>query len=488
MKKEKRIYKFAIKWLNKFKNCDVNKKTLADECKKLGFKKDLESFFKLFYGESFYEYKKIDKAIEEIDDIYKLGSAIYSKEFSCKSADILKIENRQWFIKAFSRLVELSSKYLFVFKGKLKEISIVSTPCDFFSNDEIKKEKQLVYINSKGEVKIINYLREDSSYKKKKSKKLKIKKELAENILEKVATYFRKPFEYTLVFDAGEWDIKMTNSKGEKFKFSGPLYSDLEVSGVKLSNLIRESLDINELYIFDGVFKPDKIEKIVLDYKRVIKFMPKWIVENKKEYSIWEYSEKLIVDRKSQSIEHIQNISEDSYISYVYKIEGAMDLFLDEISEKCLFEYIEGVPEDTAKTSKETKEYVMTIDYRKKAQRVIRGEFYKNGLPYDFEEFAKSLTKFMNFYKNGEILEPTIYSMKKELVKTYIYCSVVFKNEEKSYYYIADSDEFKIDDYVLVPIGKNATPVAVRIVNIEYFTASEAPIPPYKTKHILGKY
>lgn len=57
----------------------------------------------------------------------------------------------------------------------------------------------------------------------------------------------------------------------------------------------------------------------------------------------------------------------------------------------------------------------------------------------------------------------------------------------KSYYYISDDDSIEVGDFVLVPYGKDNHTVVVEVVNIEYFSEKESPLPIEKTKHIIRK-
>ena len=70
----------------------------------------------------------------------------------------------------------------------------------------------------------------------------------------------------------------------------------------------------------------------------------------------------------------------------------------------------------------------------------------------------------------------------------YIYCSVTFQKGEKSYYYIADSEELNIGDFVDVPVGKEGKVSVGKIVDMDFYTEIEAPLAVEKTKHIIGKH
>lgn len=69
----------------------------------------------------------------------------------------------------------------------------------------------------------------------------------------------------------------------------------------------------------------------------------------------------------------------------------------------------------------------------------------------------------------------------------YIYCSVSFNSEGKTYYYKTDNEELKCGDKVIVPVGKEERPEIATIEKIEKFSAGNTPFPPRLTKDILGK-
>lgn len=127
----------------------------------------------------------------------------------------------------------------------------------------------------------------------------------------------------------------------------------------------------------------------------------------------------------------------------------------------------------------------MTI--KRPHKRSSQGSFDKNGLPYAFEEFADAVFDFIRFYGWGEILDPSVYGKVKRRTTDYIYCSVVFEEGQKSYYYLTEDDSIKIGDFVLVPAGKDNREVVVEVVNIEYFSEDNVPLTIEKTKRIIRK-
>ena len=83
---------------------------------------------------------------------------------------------------------------------------------------------------------------------------------------------------------------------------------------------------------------------------------------------------------------------------------------------------------------------------------------------------------FIRFYGLGEILDPSVYGKVKRRKSEYIFCSVTFDEGYKSYYYLTD-DSIEIGDFVLVPAGKDNHEAVVEVVNIEYFSEENVPLP-----------
>ena len=132
----KQIHDFAVKWCNKFRDQNINYINLvdylmADDCIALGFEMDCGSAFSEKYGQAVNNHEALDVTIDDITDIPLLGSAIYSQwryfnHWAYDVTEILKPQNRAWFILALSRLALLSKENPFIFQGTLKKVRIVS--------------------------------------------------------------------------------------------------------------------------------------------------------------------------------------------------------------------------------------------------------------------------------------------------------------------------------------------------------------------------
>ncbi len=69
----------------------------------------------------------------------------------------------------------------------------------------------------------------------------------------------------------------------------------------------------------------------------------------------------------------------------------------------------------------------------------------------------------------------------------YIYCSVSFGADGRTYYYKTNDKTFKCGDKVIVPVGENGMTKVAKIEKIERFKAGRTPYPPRKTKNIIAR-
>lgn len=502
MTEMKQIHDFAVKWCDKFRDQNINYIELvdhwmADDCAALGFEMDCGHAFSERYGQAANNHEALDRIIDDVTDIPLLGSAIYSQwryfnHWAYDGAAILEPQNRAWFILALSRLALLSGDNPFIFQGTLKKMRIVSNNICYGPMPEPDEEvEQHLTINDEGRVWFAGYKFGNAGerYEKARTKNFRIEKASVDKLLNAIATYFGNEYIEVFATDIGNWVMELTNTEGTTYKFRGSLCADFDYEGADLSDLVRDIVGMDDLYVFDGNCKPDVINRIELDYHRVTKIKPKEVPESATwEFVTWDYTEHLIIDRETETLEHVQNIGTGCKVSRKYEIAGGIESLLENFDAVDLFSYVEGNPDDVIDTPNETKDYKITIDYKKSPQRIIEGSYDKKGLPEDFADFAETVFEFIRFYGLGEVLDPSVYGKAKRRQSEYIFCSVTFDEGYKSYYYLTDDDSIEIGDFVLVPAGKDNHEAVVEVVNIEYFSEENVPLPIEKTKKIIRKY
>ena len=454
MADRKQIHDFAIKWCDKFRSPNINDIELvdcnmADDCDALGFEMDCGHAFSEKYGNAANNHVALD------------------------------------------RLALLSGDNPFIFRGTLKKMQIISNNTCFGHMPEPNEEvEQHLIINNEGRVFFSGYKfgHSGEQYEKARSKNYKIDKSATDKLFDAITAYFGNEYIEIFATDIGDWVMELTNTEGVTYKFRGSLCADFDYDGIDLSDLVRDTVGMDDLYVFDGNYKSEEISRITLDYHRVTKIETKQKPEDIEwKYLTRDYAEHLVIDRETGTLEHIQNIGPGSKVSRKYEIEGGIESLLESFDAEELFTYIEGNPDDVINTPNETKDYTITIDYKKNPSRIIMGSYDKKGLPEDFADFAETVFDFIRFYGLGEILDPSVYGRVKRRKSEYIFCSVTFDEGYKSYYYLTEDDSIEIGDFVLVPAGKDNHEAVVEVVNIEYFDEENVPLPIENTKEIICK-
>lgn len=496
---KKRVNDFALKWRNKFRDPKVNEKEILaqsfkEECEALGFKIINGNPFGKYSRDAFANYEELDKIIDEVSDVHLLGCAIYSKweHFNMHHLNegVLEPQNMSWIIVALNRLVMLTLDDSGAFKGTLDKIRIISNNCHFGPIPGPDEEvEQRLTITSDGNVKFEGYNNGCGKKKKKiRSKHIKLVKLEVERLFKAFTETFNKEHEEVLATDIGSWNLELTNSEGDTYVFKGSLCADFKYDGCDLSQLVRNVVRMNDLFVFnEHICEP--INRVVINYHREsrVKLLEN---ENDTEGKIvtWDYKEQLIIDRETETLEHIQMLDEGRKIYHKYEIEGDISSMLNGFGSNDLFSVTKGNPKDVKKTPNESIDYTITITYENNSIRFLTGTFDKNGLPEDFTTFIEKVFSFIAFYGVGEMFEKRLYGKAKRRECELIYCSVIFyEGAKKSYYYLTDDDFLDVGDFVIVNAGDDNHEAFVKIVNIEYFTKDNVPLPVEQTKRIVRK-
>ncbi len=147
-----------------------------------------------------------------------------------------------------------------IFQGSVKKIDIISNNICYGPCPEPDEEiEQRLSINADGRVKFsgYNFGQGFDKYLCGRTINFTIKKEAASHILNAIGTYFSDEYDTVFVTDIGSWDMTITDTEGKPFKYTGSLSCNYNIDGFDLSDLIRDTLGLQDLFVFDGNFKPD---------------------------------------------------------------------------------------------------------------------------------------------------------------------------------------------------------------------------------------
>lgn len=495
----KDIYAFAKYYFNIFRNPKASnfqvEEGFAEKCFSLGFEMDCGKSFTKKYPDAFRTAEELDKIIDDVDDANLLGSAIFSQwrnltHWSMGSHP-LDDEFRPWFIVAFGRLMTITAEDKtppFVFFGNAKKVKIHSNNiCFGYCPKKGDEVEQHLTITEDGRVWLTRYaINEDlnfADYKKTEQKQFRIDSEKAKLLLYKFTKYFRDEYEINFATDVGSFEMWIDDDEGKRAYFVGPLISEFEVDGYDLSQLVRDTLGDQSLFVFDDNAY-EKIKRITIDYKFTSVIIP---ADNSNDIT-WEYSDHLVIDRETETIEDVLKLAERCDVTRKYHVAEGVTSFLDDLDIEGLFTEFDEPDENVLPSPEGTAVYEVMVEFHRQKPRIISGTYDKQGLPKDWPEFIEALYQFISFYGFGEMFDEKQYARTYRKKNDYIFLSVKFGDYGKPYYYLTDDDTIQVGEQVEVPVGNDGTERIVRVSKKEYFSEDKLPMPIEKVKSIIGRF
>lgn len=495
----KDIYAFAKYYFNLYRNPKATnfqvEEGFADKCFSLGFQMDSGNSFCEKYPHAFNDAEELDKIIEEIDDPQFLGTAIFSKwryitHWSYCSHP-LDPEYRPWFICAFGRLMAITAEDNappFVFFGNVKKVKIHSNNvCFGYCPKKGDEVEQHLTITEDGRIWLTRYaINEDlnfADYEKTEQKQFKIEPDKTKMLLSKFTKYFRDEYEINFATDVGSFEMWIDDDEGKKAYFVGPLISEFVVDGVDLSQLVRDTLNDQTLFVFDDN-NYEKIKRITIDYRFTSVIIP----ADESADITWEYKDHLVIDRQTETIEDTLQLAEQCDVTRKYHVADGISSFLDDLDIETLFTEFNEPEADILPSSEGTAEYEVKVEFYRQEPRIISGKYDKQGLPKDWPEFIESLYAFISFYGFGEMFDKKQYEKTYRKKNDYIFLSVKFGDYGKPYYYLTDDDSIQTGEQVVVPVGDEGAERIVRVSKKQYFQADNVPMSLEKVKSIIGRF
>lgn len=495
----KDIYEFANYYFNLYRSPKTTnlqvEEGFAEKCFSLGFEMDCGNSFEEKYPNALKNNEELDKIIDSVDDAHLLGNAIFSQwryvTHWSYGSHLLDTEFRSWFITAFGRLVSITAEDAitpFVFFGNVKKVKIHSNIMSFGFLPKTGTEiEQHLTITDDGRIWLTRYaVNEDLNYadiKKTEQKQFKIAKDKAKFLLSKFTEYFRDEYDIDYVMDASQFEMWIDDDEGKKAYIIGPMSSEIVVDGYDLSQLVRDTLNDQTLFVFDGN-KYEKIERITIDYKYTNAIISNFCNTD----IIWEYKDHLVIDRETETIEDVLQFAEQCDVTRKYHIAEGVCAFLDKLDSDFLFTNFHEPDDEMIPSPDGTALYEVKVEFKRQKPRIISGTYDKHGLPIDWPKFIEALYDFISFYGFGEIFDENCYARTYRKKNDYIFLSVIFGDYGKSYYYITDDDTIRVGDQVEVPVGNDGTERIVTVTKKEYFSEDKLPMPLEKVKSIIGKF
>ena len=495
---KEQIHAFANHYFDIFRDPNASnfqvEEGFAEKCFALGFEMDSGNSFCEKYPKAFNDYSELDKIIEEIDDPQFLGTAIFSQwryitHWSYCSHP-LDEQYRPWFITAFGRLVTITSEDNsppYVFHGNVKKVKIHSNNMGYgFLPREGTEVEQHLTITDDGRVWLTRYaISEDLNFAKltkTEQRQFKISSDKAKFLLDKYTKYFRDEYEISFATDVGSFEMQITDDEGKTAYFIGPLICEFEVDGYDLSQLTRDTVEDQTLFVFDNN-EFERIERITIDHEH-----KKKIVAADGQVVTWNPTNHIVIDRKTDTIEYTYKIGTECDVTRKYHVAQGVSNFLDELEYQNLFVEFEEKELDAIIPEDDEATYTATVDFLRGPSRIVAGRYDKQGLPVDWPEFIEDLYDFMSFYGFGEMFDEKQYGRTYRKTNDYIFLSVRFGEYGKTYYYLTEDDTVQVGDQVVVPVGSEGKKRIVEVAKKEYYSSDRVPMPIEKVKSIVGKF
>lgn len=495
---KEQIHAFANHYFDIFRDPKASnfqvEEGFAEKCFALGFEMDSGNSFCEKYPKAFNDYSELDKIIEEIDDPQFLGTAIFSQwryitHWSYCSHP-LDEQYRPWFITAFGRLVTITSEDNsppYVFHGNVKKVKIHSNNMGYgFLPREGTEVEQHLTITDDGRVWLTRYaISEDLNFAKltkTEQRQFKISSDKAKFLLDKYTKYFRDEYEISFATDVGSFEMQITDDEGKTAYFIGPLICEFEVDGYDLSQLTRDTVEDQTLFVFDNN-EFERIERITIDHEH-----KKKVVAADGQVVTWNPTNHIVIDRKTDTIEYTYKIGTECDVTRKYHVAQGVSNFLDELEYQNLFVEFEEKELDAIIPEDDEATYTATVDFLRGPSRIVAGRYDKQGLPIDWPEFIEDLYDFMSFYGFGEMFDEKQYGRTYRKTNDYIFLSVRFGEYGKTYYYLTEDDTIQVGDQVVVPVGSEGKERIVEVAKKEYYSSDRVPMPIEKVKSIVGKF
>lgn len=247
MATKEEMHEFAIYWLEKYPNAKTSEaeagKGFAEMCLSLGFQMDTgKSLEKVFPDtDAFNDDYALARMIGQVNDAKLLGPAILAKwkhiTHGASFANALFPENRSWLIIALSRMAVLTSADIdgpSIFGDKVKRLRIVSNNLGYGLAPALKVEvEQRLTIAADGRVWFSGYHfgKNYQKYERGRTHNFHVDQQSAICILTAVGKYFSNDYETFFATDCGCWEMTITTTKGNAYRFTGSLCADFVVNG-----------------------------------------------------------------------------------------------------------------------------------------------------------------------------------------------------------------------------------------------------------------
>ncbi|NJP39698.1 hypothetical protein HCH52_01340 [Oscillospiraceae bacterium HV4-5-C5C] len=545
-------------------------KSFDTQCEQLGFKMDHgQAFISQWSRAAFYQASALEPLLPRLSDWQQLGSAVYSHWYGVtfwQRESLLAQGERDWFILALNRLAQLGLAeltYPLAFQGSLRSFTLRTYHRDenpFMTHDHTGREApaadlsvQQLQIDDEGHV---TFIQPEASA----AIKMNLSAENTRQLMEALAAFFgdadptdlASMLEHTAADPAdlvdlteitdeqgkklllrqqvrpgsvGQleprpvasqgWELVLINSADQSYCYEGMLADDLFIFDDELSQVLRHTLDRDDLWAFDG--NPDRIFSLSFYYHRVIALPPAEAVSNhavsstrpvqaERQNSLsasdrktaetartyLDIQEQLSLNVQDSRLAYSRQIGKTGRVSCTLEIPWRIRSFLESLNPVD-FVRIPGKPADAQPDPMDLKVYKMHLYSFQGWTCTLTGSYDRCSLPENWPQFIKALFELLETYLVGDLFDPQLFdsALKRQSDLAFYFVSFDLSATDRTgrtYCYLAGNEVYRPGDRVLVPAGPDNHETVARVVRVEYHQPEDAPYPLKKLKQILRKY
>ncbi|MDF7683338.1 hypothetical protein PT287_07465 [Lactobacillus sp. ESL0679] len=293
--------------------------------------------------------------------------------------------------------------------GDLKRITICSDRTSLHYVPQLGDEvQQIVTIENDGYITFVSstYAGPNQDLKNDFRKNYVIKKAKAKQVIAKILSYFIKQNIKQSNNETGSWQL-IYGFEGKEL-----LAGNFSMKFTDISDYVRKQVGVKSYVLFDGRRRTNKITRIEIDYNSSINF------KSSQEVLCVEH---LILDRRKHSFKIFKSFLgrkevqsyHDRQIAIIFRKLDLIDLFDD--TDNC--------PNSAVIVD---QNYIITVDYTEKPQKIISGRFDKNGLPQDYYKLVKYLNEYVRSSASIDVLSPEKYNYVDPKSAKYMLCTVAY--------------------------------------------------------------
>ena len=275
----------------------------------------------------------------------------------------------------------------------------------------------------------------------------------------------------------GGWSLVLIKGKQTVAERSCPFGKNGKQSH-ELSLSVRQLLGKPGLWVFDG---PDeRIDMIAATYTWT---SSQTTGEGQENHRI---RQSIVLDRGTETLQVIERFGDRVKATHTLFLPGEVVSFLDRTPIHA-FSHFPPVPKDAYEPKVEHSTFELTVSTNSKGDRTYTGIYDKDGLPIDWPWFIDAIREMASPFLNEGFFDKALGAKHRRRIGELIFCTVRFRENDRTYSYLTDDERIHPGDVVLVPAGMDNETKQATVVEIEYHDAAHAPYPLEHIKNVIGK-